>query len=102
MSYEYEAYSGALSDAYPYPLGGMKLSELYLESCLAVAEQRAHEEYNIHTQNFQSLLIDAIARDRKNGAVQYGQMGDCQNEDVEFRRGYTGSVYGITYQGNPI
>ena len=103
LSYEYEAYSGALSDDYPYPIGGMKLAELYIESCLAVAEIRANEEAGIHTATYQALIVDAIQRDRKRGAQYYGQMGDSSdNSTVEFRRGYTGTVYPITYNGEVI
>ena len=81
----------------------MKLSELYLESCLSVAEARANEEQGIHTANFQALLVDAIQRDRKRGAVQYGQMGDAASGNAEeFRRGMTGSVYSMTYKGVEI
>ena len=32
LSYEYEAYNGALSDANPYPLGGMQMAELYFDA----------------------------------------------------------------------
>jgi len=75
LTYSYEAYSGALTDAAPYPLGGMYLAELYTESCLAVAEQRLNNEVGLHTQAYQVLLADAIARDRKKGARVFGQMG---------------------------
>lgn len=102
LIYEYEAYSGALSDSYPYPLGGMKLSELFIESCLAVAEQRSNEEFGIHTETFTSLLVDQIQRDKKQGATHFGQMGDCSSDTVEFRRGYSGSTYSITYKGEAI
>lgn len=103
LNYEYEAYSGTLSDTYPYPLGGMKMSELYIESCLSVAESRVNEESGIHTANFQALLVDAIQRDRKRGAQHYGQMGDSSDEGTaEFRRGYTGGSYQIIYKGVPI
>ncbi len=102
MIYEYEAYNSALSDSFPYPLGGMKLSELYIESCLAVAESRSGDELGVHTQTFQALLIDAIARDRKHGAKYFGQMGGGDSGVSEFRRGYTGSVYPIEYKGEPI
>ncbi len=102
MIYEYEAYNSALSDSFPYPLGGMKLSELYIESCLAVAESRSGDELGVHTQTFQILLVDAISRDRKNGAKYFGQMGHRDTEVDKFRRGYTGSVYPITYNGNDV
>ena len=102
MSYEYEAYNGALSDSYPYPLGGMQLAELYLESCLALAESRVNDTIGIHMQQYQALLVDAIARDRKRGAQMYGPMGSVENETEFFRRGYTGTVYPITYGGESI
>jgi len=102
MAYEYEAFSGALSSAYPYPLGGMKFAELYIESCLAVAESQVNDEIGIHTQIYQALLVDAAARDRKNSGKCYGQMGNQDPELVDFRRGHTGGTYPILYNGEPI
>lgn len=102
LSYEYEAFNGALSDTYPYPLGGMKFAELYIESCLAVAESRMNDEIGIHTQTYQALLIDAVARDRKNGAVYYGRMSAGDSELEIFRRGITGSIYPLTYKDEVI
>jgi hypothetical protein len=99
LSYEYEAYTGALSDDAPYPLGGMKMGELFIESCLAVAEARMDQEAGIHTATFQTLLIDAIMRDKKQGAVHYGQMGSRGNEAREFHRGYDGTVHECYYNG---
>jgi len=101
LEYEYEAYSGALSDTFPYPLGGMQLAEVYIESCLALAETRINDDIGQHAQQFQALLVDAIARDRKRGAQSYGQMGHRERTvDPSFRRGYEGSVYPITYRGD--
>lgn len=102
LSLEYEAYSGALTDANPYPLGGMQLAELYLESCLAVAESRLNDEIGLHAQQFGTLLLDAIARDRKHGARYYGPMGHVESSAEPFRRGWTGSVYPITYNGETL
>ncbi len=59
LPYEYEAYQAALSDDYPYPLGGMQVAELYIASCLSVAEQRINDEVGIHTQQYRALLLDA-------------------------------------------
>ena len=95
LSYEFEAYSGELSDTYPYPLGGMQLAELYTESCLAVAEQRVNNEAGLHTQAYQALLADAIARDKKRGAKLFGQMGHVEPYYGRIRR----SVAGVTYNG---
>jgi hypothetical protein len=103
LSYQYEAYQGLLTDAAPYPLGGMHLAELYVESCLSVAEQRGNDEIGIHTDLYQSLLIDAVSRDRKHSAQNYGQMGKREVTDLrEFRRGLVGSTYPLTYGGDTI
>jgi hypothetical protein len=102
LTYIYEAYSGQLSDSNPYPLGGMHLSELYIESCLAVAEQRVNNEAGLHTQTYQALLADAIMRDKKRGARIFGQMGGGEDGDGQtFRRGSKqyNSAYDITYNG---
>ena len=98
LHYEYEAYSGALSEDYPYPLGGMKLAELYIESCLAVAESRLTDEIGQHGAQYQLLLADAISRDKKNDAQNYGQMGHIDSATIQFRRGLTGGSYPVTYK----
>lgn len=100
MLYEYEAYNGALSDSYPYPLGGMQLAELYIESCLAVAESRLEDVVGIHAAQYQALLVDAIARDRKRSARSYGQMGHVEDvHDHRRRYGAAYSQYPITING---
>jgi len=102
LSYQYEAYQGPLTESYPYPLGGMKLSELYLESCLAVVESRLDDEPGVHTREYIALLIDAVERDKQNGAQIYGQMGDKDSPKGTFRRGLTGGTYSITYKGGDV
>jgi hypothetical protein len=103
LSYEYEAYQGALSNDFPYPLGGMQMAEVYIESCLALAETRINDEIGQHAQQFQALLVDAIARDRKRGAQRYGEMGHREEDwRMPFRRGWVGPPYPITYHGELI
>lgn len=102
LYYEYEAYSGKLTDSLPYPLGGMQMAELYIESCLAVAEVRGDDEPGIHSGEFDRLLLDAIARDRKRGAKIFGQMGHKEHTLSLFRRGWTAGTYPITYKGVQI
>ena len=102
LHYEYEAYSSALSDSYPYPLGGMQLAELYTESCLAVAESRLNDEIGLHTAQYQALLADAIARDGKHDARSYGQMGHVEDVyDRRLRHGAAYSNYPIFINGVP-
>lgn len=103
VHYSYEAYSGPLSDAYPYPLGGMELAELFIESCLAVTELYMRDEIGIHNQQFKEMLIEAVMRDRGRGAKHFGQMGNPKRcGDLPFRRGYGEGIYPITYGGDTI
>lgn len=96
LNYQYEAYSGKISEANPYPLGGMRHSELVVESCLSVAEQRANDDTGQHTQAFMRLLVSSVAYDRKQGAKIYGQMG--QPQDISIARDRLNGY--ITYKGN--
>ncbi len=108
LYHNYEAYSGELTDALPYPLGGMQMSELYIESCLAVAEQRMNNEAGLHSQTYQILLADAITRDKNKSAHFHGNIGgaerDFGRDTLRWRRGrelYSGA-YNITYGGNQL
>lgn len=105
LYYAYDAYTGVLSDSYPYPLGGMQMSEVYKEACLAAAEIRNGDEYGIHNQMFERLLLDAITRDRKRGAQMFGNMGQpVTSEEEATRRGRKlyGSRYDLTYKGSQV
>jgi len=98
LTYSYEAYAGKLSADNPYPLGGMRHADLVVQSCLAVAEQRANDERGIHTAEFERMLAAAIQRDRRLGARSFGHMGAPSAVEPP-RRGDTGSTYPISYNG---
>ena len=87
LTYRYEAYSGKLTEALPYPLGGMKYAELILSSCLAVAEHRANDERGTHWDEFQRLLLAGVALDRRGGAETFGFMGGTDMDLGLDRRG---------------
>lgn len=73
LTFRQESDGGKLSaTARPYPLGGARYSEVILESCLAIAEQRANDERGLHTEKFHSLLASAVMQDRKFSAHFYG------------------------------
>jgi hypothetical protein len=100
LTYRYEAFAGKLTESNAYPLGGMRYAELIIESCLAVAEQRANDERGLHWEAFTRLLVTAVAQDRKNGARYFGAMsqGETVESDARCRR-LNGSSYDITYKG---
>jgi len=95
LTYRYEAYNGKLTEANPYPLGGMKHSELLVESCLSIAEQRANDEEGLHTAAFARLLVTGVAKDRNQGARYYGHMGGGEYDGRDSRE-KSGSV---SYKG---
>ncbi len=103
LAYCYDAYTGKLTNELPYPLGGMVMSELYIESCLAMAEGGPDDALGNHFQQYTMLLVDRIARDRKQGPRFFGNMGNREIYDIApFRRGHTGTTYSIIYHGGEI
>lgn len=99
LTYRYEAYSGKLTEANPYPLGGMRHAELLVESCLAIAEQRANDARGQHYAAFEALLRAGVAMDRQQGARHFGAMSPNRESVALPRRGDTGSSYDISYKG---
>jgi hypothetical protein len=98
LTYRYEAYSGKLTAALPYPLGGMRYAELITESCLAVAERRANDEKGIHWDEFVRLLKSGVAMDRRQGARFFGHMGDASDR-MPFYNPYSRDNGTVTYNG---
>ena len=75
LAFKGDADTGKIdAEQHTMPLGGAMFAELIMESCLAVAEQKANDEIGLHTQNFNSLLVSTIQRDRKSGAQNFGRM----------------------------
>jgi len=100
LSFKAEADTGMInSTTRPYPLGGARFSELVLESCLAIAEQRANDTTGDHTAQFNRLLVSAVAKDRKSSASVYGQMGDRTEIPPPYGRRYVMGGMKITYHG---
>jgi hypothetical protein len=97
LTYRYEGYNGKLSALNPCPLGGMRHTELILESCLAIAEQRANDEKGLHSERFLMLLAAGVAQDRRAGGRYFGEMGGGPDEVPERRDRQT--TYDVTYKG---
>lgn len=87
-----------VSSTNEYPLGGMLISELLLEACLMVAEQRKNDEVGLHTNNFLSMLPSVIQRDREAYAPDFLGFSRDTREEI-------GVVYdprqvrSVTYEG---
>ena len=91
--------TGRISEERPFPLGGHMFSELVIESCLAVAEQRSNDESGLHTQLFNELLVSMIAKDRKSSAAVFGQMGDMPDIPPPHGKPFVMGGMKITYRG---
>lgn len=85
LSFVCDADTGRIdAEERPFPLGGAMFSELIIESCLAVAEQRANDEEGLHTKKFNELAVSMIARDRKSSAQEFGDIGDPDGRGWDF------------------
>jgi hypothetical protein len=97
LYYRYYVKKDALSESYPYPVGGPEHAETLLESCLAVAESQKDDEMGIHRQAFMDLLRASITHDQSIAAPEhYGyNRDDSDNEPMTWAR----SNY-VTYNGS--
>lgn len=65
ITYRYQILYNQINADYPYPPGGPLFGELYLASCLAVAEQRVINKRGLRTQEFQEKLAVMIDHDSR-------------------------------------
>lgn len=70
----------------PFPYGGPELSELFLESMLAVAEIRRDDMIGIHNAQYQDMLAAAISNDRIKRPQHLGRYTD--RSDLYDRQGW--------------
>jgi hypothetical protein len=65
ITFQYQVMPDAISAANPFPYGGAAHAELFLESCLAVAEERKDDMPSTHAAAFQARLAASISQDRQ-------------------------------------
>jgi hypothetical protein len=88
LQFQYYFLPNYLDGAFPFPLGGMLHAELFLESCLAVAERRLDDlENGPHKQAFMERLAASVSADRRNKPQVGGYNGD--RSDLTDRWGRT-------------
>lgn len=84
-----------------YPHGGTAMSEVYLESCLAVAEKRFVEDTKIHQEEYSRLIKQAIDNDADSFSADYlGYNRDRSDEGADYywrNNRAIHSVEGVTY-----
>lgn len=84
-----------LTGSNPQCYGGEQYRELFLESCLAVAEQRFDNAPGVHTALFEQMLAAAISADNRNKPQKLGYNGNRAREYLG-RHSQAGPV---TYNG---
>jgi len=91
LSYRYEVQMQRLTEANPYPVGGLKHAETLRLSCLAAAEAIENDGHSTHRDDFIAALAASIKRDKAEAPKFYGRIGRRRDE---------GSVDPDTYYGN--
>ena len=80
LDYRYNVLPNKISTTDAYPYGGAAYSECILQSCLAVAEERANGQPGAHLALFKDLLNAAISVDSRatgaSGSITLGYNGD--------------------------
>jgi hypothetical protein len=95
LTYKYYVLPNKLTATAPYPLGGMPIAELILETALGIAEQRV-DGPGTHTAAADRLLAVAIDQDKRACTPDFfGYCGDASGQQPEeATRNMTLRVYG--------
>ena len=93
----YTILGDALTNATPYVRGGAAHAETIIESCLAIAETRQHNQIGLHQQLFRERLKASIAHDIRLRPHHLGKNSDWQY-DRRWRRRWTDPL--ITIAGS--
>lgn len=90
-----------ITGATPYCYGGPQYRELYIESCLAIAEQRFDDTLDgPHTAKFNMMLMGAVSADNKNRPQKLGYNGHVERGRRRFRQ-HSGQGQ-LLYNGQPF
>ncbi|HVL15844.1 MAG TPA: hypothetical protein VM529_24950 [Gemmata sp.] len=100
LNFRYYVIPDHLNAAKPYHYGGAMHTETFLESCLAIAEQRKDGVMGLHTAKFRERLATSIAIDARSKAQLLGYNGD--RSDGVYRRTYRQSRFTGTVTLNDV
>jgi len=103
LTYEYLANHRELSESHPYPLGGDAQAELLLTACLMFAEYELMRKWGGMREQYQRLLVGAIASDLQRAPRFLGYNGNGQGRLASWsasRRAGLINTSLVTYNGN--
>lgn len=92
----------ALTDAFPFALGGAQHSETVLESCLAVMEERIDDTKGVHALAYAKRLTASIDIDRRNRPQRIGYNDDRSDNQEWQRPNLHWYAPAATYNGMPL
>jgi hypothetical protein len=101
LTYRYNLAPRPISEAEPYPLGGVGFGEMLMEAVLSLCEERKDDAPGIHRQKFLERLVSEIQHDRATIAPDtFGYFGD---PSTQRNRGWEPHEYAglVTYNGVP-
>lgn len=102
LSCTYSINPERLTGATPYAYGGAQYRELFIESCLAIAEQRFDDTMDgPHTAKFNLMLMGAVSADNKNRPQKIGYNGNVERGRAGRYRQHTGQGT-LLYNGQPF
>ena len=100
LEFQYYILPDALSDSFPFSLGGSTHAQTILASCLAAAELFQNNERGIMYQEFVNRMSASISLDRRNKAQSFGLNEDRSfNQGTQYNRPYSPFTIPITYNG---
>jgi len=97
LTYQYAKLVNRLSLSNPYPLGGMRMSQLMVEACKAVGEAKKNGKRGDQWSIFEKMLMEAIATDAATNTER--TVGSMRDPDGGRFSMSIRSVSGSTYAG---
>jgi len=100
LELQYHILPNFLDGTCPYTYGGAAHAQTFVESCLAMAEQRGDDMAGVHRALFMERLAASIAQDKKNKPQKLGYNAD--RSDGLTNRGrwpWRDDAYTVTYNG---
>jgi len=94
LTYKYAVLTNELSEANPYPLGGMRMSQLVLEACRAIGEYKKNQLRGDSWSVFMAELASAIQMDKgTNTTPTVGMMRGGDGGYGRLQRKRSGTAY---------
>lgn len=99
IKFQYQVMPDAINAANPFPYGGAVHAELFLESCLAVAEERKDDSPGTHAAAFAARLLAAISQDKQHKPQELGYNDDRSDWRRARDNDWSGQLGQVAFNG---